>query len=289
MGLVSGFVEAIVEPLQTAAGQIRQLSTAHDEANSRLQGLAQALTTSSFRGNGANAFLLMVEKQSDFVSGITEALDVAANFCAETATVMEDAAEIADMALGGPLIDLAESVLTKLTPNSVLRRGASAVSDIVNDIRRTCQDFFRRNGTLLDDVLHARFRAALSDAGFALGDLAHLAGDLFALLDAVETILGHWAGEVMLASNGLSNKLEGAFLFVADKILGLSELEDNSAILIDPNSTNVEKGLAAIEIGVAVAGDVLLFIPGAEEGRLAAEGATEGEELAVQGNTGSDC
>jgi hypothetical protein len=282
MGFVSGFIGVIVQPLQNAAAQIRQLSSVQDEANSRLRLQAQALTINSFGGNGSNAFMTMVEKQYSFVQGITDELSNTAKIFDDVAYVIKSAAEVADMALGGPLMDLAENVLNKLSPDIVVRQGESAVSAIMDDMRQTFHELLHQSGSIFGDVVHGHFNEALHDTTGALGGLAHLVGDIFALLDVVETILGRWAGEVMEALNVLNNRLESVLFFIEDKLFGFSDIDENTAILVDPNSTGIEKGIAAASITITAVGDVMLFIPGAEEGKIAAEEAEEAERLAAE-------
>lgn len=285
MGFVSGFTSEIVSPLETAAGQLRQLSGKHQDANNRMQSMSQALIT-SFGGKGADAFLTRVQKQGSFIQGITGELNSTAGAFEKAASLIKDAAQVADDVLGGPLLALGEHVLSKLSPPIVVHQGESAVSAVVGDMRQTFHSLLHHSGGIFGDIVHFHFSAAFHDAEHALGDLAHLAGDIFALLDQVETVLGRWAGQVMQWANWLINEIQSILFKVEDFAFGFSDLANNSAILADPNSTPAEKALAATGMTITLVGDVLLFIPGAEEGKVAAKGADmaveEGMKVAEQ-------
>src|SRR2546430_13491593 len=110
MGVVAAFTDQIVSPLRTAAGQIRQLGEMHSEANDHLQKQAQYLAT-SFHGLGGNAFLEKVNKQGHFIGSIVDELNSTARLFEGAANATEDAAHVADNALGGGLLALAEKVL----------------------------------------------------------------------------------------------------------------------------------------------------------------------------------
>lgn len=271
MGFVTGFVDVIVQPLEEAAGKITQLSKDQREANGRLQRQGLDLTT-TFGGKGANAFLTMVQKEGRFVTGIAANLDEVSNIFTKGAQLIQDAAQVADWALGGPLLDLAERVLSRLSPPLVVRNGESAVYAITSDMRRTFGQLLHHSGGVFSDLAHLHVGAALHQAEHALGDLAHLGEDLFALLDQVETILGKWAAKVMEAANWLTNQIQRVSFKVENFVLGISEIDENAAIIADPNSTPEEIALASASIGITVLGDVLLFVPGAEEGKLVEEG-----------------
>jgi hypothetical protein len=271
MGLVTGFIDVIVEPMQEAARQIAQLSTIQKDANGHLQKQGLDLTT-TFGGHGANAFLTMVQRQGSFIAGITHSMEETERIFTQTANTLKDAAHDADWALGGPLFDLAERVLAHLQPHIVIRNGESAVYAITSDMRRSFGKLVHHSGGFLSEALHGHFSSALHDAEHALGDLAHLGEDLFALLDQVEEILGRWAARAMEAMNWLVNQLERALFSVEDFVLGFSEIDTNAAIIADPNSTFEEKVLAGATIGITLLGDALLFIPGAQEGKALEEG-----------------
>lgn len=273
MGFVSGFVDEIVSPLETAAGQIRQLGQAHIEANYHLQTRAKGLAT-TFQGAGAQVFFTMAQRQGNFITGITNELNDFAGAFDETVHIVREAAQVADWALGGPLLDLAQHLLSKLSPEIVVRQGQSAVSAVASDMRQTFHDMLHQGGSMFGDLIHGHFGAALHDAGNAFGDLIHLGGDLFALLDQVETILGHWAAKVMEKANWLLNSIQSILFKIEDFVFGFSQISDNAAILADPNSTPEEKGIAIAGLGITAISDILMFIPGAEEGGVALD-ATE--------------
>lgn len=273
MGFVEGFVDEIISPLETAAGQIRQLSKAHVEADNHFQTRVQGLKA-SFQGEGAQTLFTMAQRQKSFVTGITNELNDFAGAFEETVHIVREAAQVADWALGGPLLDIAQHILGKLSPDIVVRQGQSAVSAVADDMRKTFHDMLDKSGSFFGDVFHGHFGAALHDAGSAFGDLIHLGGDLFALLDQVETILGHWAAKVMEKANWLLNSIQSFLFKIEDFIFGFSQISDNAAILADPNSTPEEKGIAIAGLGLTALSDILMFIPGAEEGGVALD-ATE--------------
>lgn len=281
MGLVSGFTDELVTPLETAAGQIRQLSEKHREGNTHLQSQIQTLMA-SFGGNGANALTIRVHKQGQFVTGITNELDETAGIFEKGAGIIQDAAAIADDMLGGPPLELADKVLQKLAPHTIVRRGESAVTAITSDMRQNFHQLLHHSGGVLSNLVHGHIGAAFHDAEHTLGDLAHLGEDLFAFLDQVETILGRWAAKVMEGANWVANEFQSVLFKVEDFLFGYSDIAENTAILVDPNSTGTEKALAATGLTVTVAGDILMFIPGGQEGKVAAKGAEEALDEAVK-------
>lgn len=280
MGFVSGFVDELVTPMETAASQIRQLSKAHTNGNEYLHTQAQGLT-SVFQGKGADAFSTMIQRQGQFIQGITSELDTTANCFEQAAQIIREAAQVADWALGGPLLELGEHILAKLSPHIVVEQGESAITAVVNDMRQTFHDLLHQSGGFFSDLWHGNIGGALHDAGSALGDIVHLAGDIFALLDQVETILGRWAAKVMEGANWLLNQVQ-SFLFKAENfVFGFSHLANDSAVLADPNATSKEKALAGMDMGFTIVSDVLMLIPGAEEGGVALDAVekTVGEEI----------
>jgi hypothetical protein len=280
MGFVSGFIDELVTPLETAAGQIRQLSKEHTDGNTYLQSQAQGLTK-TFGGKGANAFFTMAHRQGQFIGGITAELDQTAGIFDKTAQIIRDAAQVADWALGGPLMDLAEKVLEKLSPHIVVEHGESAITAIASDMRQNFHQLLHHSSSVFGDLVHGHFSAAWHDTENALGDLAHLGEDLFALLDQVETILGHWAGKVMEGANWLTNQFQSILFKMEDFIFGFSKIADDSAILSDPNATDKEKALAIADMSITILSDALFIIPGAEEGGVALDAIekTVGEEI----------
>jgi hypothetical protein len=283
MGFVSGFVDEIVSPLETAAWQIRQLSKAHSNADDNLQNQALDLAI-TFGGKGADAFFAMIDRQSQFIGGITSGLNDFATIFEDAAQIIKDAARMADWALGGPLLELAEAVLQKLSPHMIVEQGQSAITAITSDMRQNFHQLLDHSGNALSDLVHGHFSAALHDAGSVLGDLAHLGEDLFALLDQVETILGTWAGKVMEGANWLTNQFQSLLFSIEDFVFGFSNISNNAAMLADPNATGEEKAMAWTSIGITTVSDILLLIPGTEEGGVALDVGekTVGDEIEIE-------
>ena len=278
MGVVGAFTDQIVSPMITAASQLRQLGEVHSEANDHLQKQAQGLTT-SFHGLGCSSFLERVHKQGRFVESIVDELNSTAQLFEGTAHAIEDAAHAADIALGGGLLTIAEKVLgdPNISPDNIARDGGSAIHVVIEDIRQNLHKLLDDNGGFFGNLnpFHFHPLAALHDLGHAFGDLIHLAGDIFAMLDSVENILGKWAAEVYTASNQLINQFQSRIFYIEDKVLGFSDMADNAAILSDPNASDIEKAFASFELGATALGDILLFIPGAEESKAAEKGIEE--------------
>jgi hypothetical protein len=259
---VAALSEKIAQPLDDADLAMRNVASLYRTANGQLQTRQQTLIQ-TFEGLGADAFTDMIAKQVNWVDNITNNLDSLAGFYKDCANTVRTAAQYIEGAIQ-PFLDLVQWVLDRLTPDIVVKEGESAVHAVFNDMRAQVHREIHDAGSFFGNIAHLRFGDALDDAVDGVKGLAHLTGDVIALVAAVEPILCQWATDVYEGVNWLTNKIDGWLIDAVNWLLGLDSIADDTAVFTDPNSTTEEKWLAGVDMGVNIAMDIALVIPGAD-------------------------
>ncbi|HZO72641.1 MAG TPA: hypothetical protein VFB60_10605 [Ktedonobacteraceae bacterium] len=267
---VAALTEKIAQPFDEAAPTVCKLANLYNASNTQLRTHQQTLSV-SFKGLGADAFVTMISKQINWVDTITGHLNDLAGLYETCANDVRAAARAIEYAVE-PFLDVAQWVVDRLTPDIVVKQGEDAVHAVFDDMRAQLQREMNDAGGFFSNLVHAHFGAALHDAVDGVKGLAHLGGDVLAMVAAVEPILCQWAANIYQAVNWLLNKLNSWLLAAADWLLGLSNIADDTVVFTDPNSTDAEKWMAGIDMGLNIAMDVALFIPGADIFSLAGKG-----------------
>jgi hypothetical protein len=270
---VAAFTEKIAQPFDDAAPIVRQIADLYDKSNQRLQKNHQTLIA-TFSGIGANAFTDMIAKQINWVDGIVGNIRDLAGFYETCARDVRLAAQEIEHLIA-PFLDIVQWVLDRLTPHIVVHQGESAVYAVFSDMRTQLHREMHDVSGFFSDIVHLHFGSALHDAVDGVKGLAHLGGDVLALVEAVEPILCQWAANVYQAVNWLSNKFNSWVLKAADWLFGLSDIADDTAVFVDPNSTSEEKWLAGIDMGVNIVLDIGMIIPGADIFALLGKGGSK--------------
>jgi len=267
---VAALTEKIAQPFDEAAPTVRKLANLYNASNTQLRTHQQTLSV-SFKGLGADSFVTMINKQINWVDTITGHLNDLAGLYETCANDVRAAARAIEYAVE-PFLDVAQWVVDRLTPDIVVKHGEDAVHAVFDDMRAQLQREMNDAGGFFSNLVHAHFGAALHDVVDGVKGLAHLGGDVLAMVAAVEPILCQWAANIYQAVNWLLNKLNSWLLAAADWLLGLSNIADDTVVFTDPNSTDAEKWMAGIDMGLNIAMDVALFIPGADLFSLAGKG-----------------
>lgn len=267
---VDAFTEKIAQPFDDAAPVVRKIAELYDRSNQKLQGHQQDLIK-TFTGLGADAFTDMIAKQISWVDGIVGNIRDLAGFYETCASSVRQAAQVIDYAIG-PYMDIVQWVFDRLTPDIVVQKGESAIHAVFSDMTAQIHREMHDVSGFFGSVVHLHFGQALHDAVDGVEGLAHLGGDVLALVGAVEPILCQWAADVYQWVNWLANKLNGWLLDAADWLLGLSDIAYDTAVFTDPNSTAAEKWLAGVDMGINIVLDITMFIPGADVFALAGKG-----------------
>lgn len=267
---VAAFTEKIAQPFDNAAPIVRQLSTLYGTANQQLQTNQQKLSA-TFVGLGATAFVDRINKQIGWVGGITSRLDDLAGFYETCASDVRAAAQAIEWSIE-PYLDIAQWVLDRLTPDIVVQQGESAVHAVFSDMKDQLHREMSDAGGFFGNIVHLHFGAALHDAVDGVEGLAHLGGDVLAMVGAVEPILCQWAADAYQAVNWLLNKINSWALDVENWLFGLSDIAADTAVFVDPNSTSEEKWLAGADMGINFAMDIAMLIPGADVFAMAGKG-----------------
>jgi hypothetical protein len=267
---VAAFTEKIAQPFDNAAPVVRKIANLYEHSNQQLRQHQKSLTV-TFSGMGANAFTDMINKQIHWVDGIAGNIGELAGFYETCARDVRRVAQIIESAIE-PFLDVVQWVLDRLTPNIVVEQGESAVHAVFSDMRAQLHREMHDAGGLFSSLVHGHFGAALHDLEDGAKGLAHLGGDVLAMVAAVEPILCQWAADIWSAVNWLKNKLNSWCLKVEDWLFGLSDIAYDTAIFTDPNSTSAEKWMAGIDMGVNIVMDIGMLIPGADIVALGGKG-----------------
>lgn len=267
---IAAFTEKIAQPFDEAAPVVRQIATLYETSNQQLQKNQQTLTA-TFSGLGADAFINMIDKQVTWVGNISSNIRDLADLYETCARDVRQAGQAIEHLIQ-PFLDVVQWVLDRLTPDIVVQQGESAVHAVFNDMLAQLRREEHDASGFFGSIVHLHFGDALHDAVDGVKGLAHLGGDVLALATAVEPILCQWAADVYQAVNWLLNKLNSWSLAVEDWLFGLSNIADDTVVFVDPNSTDGEKWLAGIDMGVNVVLDIGMIIPGADLFALAGKG-----------------
>ncbi len=268
---VAALTEKIAQPFDDAAPIVRQIASLYDASSKQLS-TQQKTLSATFSGLGADAFVTMINKQITWINTITGNLNDLAGFYETCANDIRSAAKAIEYSIE-PFMDIVQWVVDRLTPDIVVQQGESAVHAVFNDMVAQLHREEHDVSGFFGSIVHLHFGTALHDAVDGVKGLAHLGGDVIALAAAAEPILCQWAANVYQGVNWLINKLNSWGLAAADWVLGLSSIADDTVVFTDPNSTNAEKWFAGIDMGVNIAMDVALFIPGVDLFDLAGKGA----------------
>ncbi|MGH2506224.1 MAG: hypothetical protein ACRDHZ_02190, partial [Ktedonobacteraceae bacterium] len=270
---IAAFTEKIAQPFDDAAPIVRKIAALYESSNQSLQKNQQTLSP-TFNGLGATAFVDMIGKQVTWVNTITGNLNDLAGFYETCASDIRLAGQAIEHLIA-PFLDIAQWVLDRLTPNIVVQNGESAVhavfSDMLSQLHREAEDA----GGFFSSIVHLHFGTALHDAVDGVKGLAHLGGDVIALAASVEPILCQWAADIYQGVNWLLNKLNSWSLGIENWLFGFSSIADDTAVFVDPNSTNEEKWLAGIDMGVNIVMDIGMLIPGADVFALGGKGVAK--------------
>lgn len=267
---VAAYTEKIAKPFEDAAPIVRQIASLYAASNKQL-GANQKTLSDTFSGLGANAFTDMINKQITWVNGITGHINDLAGFYETCARDVRAAMSGVEQAIQ-PVMDIVQWVFDRLTPDIVVRQGEDAIHAVFNDMRAQLHREMSDASGFFGSLVHLHFGSALHDAVDGVKGLAHLGGDVIAMVGAVEPILCQWAANIYQAVNWLLNKVGSWILAAEDWLLGLSNIADDTVVFTDPNSTTEEKWLAGVDMGLNIGMDILLFIPGVDLGDLAAKG-----------------
>ncbi len=259
---VTAFSNALIQPLESAAGELRHLADLHKTGNQYLLNQTQQLRQ-AFSGNGGDAFSKMILKQYQWTNNVVEAVNEIASLHDEAAQLVRDADSIADAVID-PFLDVVQWVLDRLTPDGLVREGESAVSAVFNDLKHTLSQAVHDGGGFFGDVFHGRFSQALHDAENEAKDLVHIGEDAIALVASVEPILCQWGASLYHTVNWCFNQVNHIVFTIEDWVFGLSDISYEIATLDDPNTPPEEKWLAGGMLGLNVILDMVMFIPGAD-------------------------
>lgn len=267
---VAAFTEKIAQPFDDAAPIVRNLADLYDTSNQQLQRNQQKLSA-TFTGLGATAFVNMINKQINWVSGITDNMRDLAGFYETCARDVRTAAQVVEQSIE-PFLDIAQWVLDHLTPDIVVKQGESAVQAVFSDMKAQLNREMHDVSGFFGSIVHLHFGAALHDAVDSVEGLAHLGGDVLAMVGAVEPLLCQWAADIYQAVNWLLNKINSWALAAENWLFGLSDIAADTVVFVDPNSTSEEKWLAGADMGLNVILDIGMIIPGADLFSLAGKG-----------------
>lgn len=267
---IAAFTEKIAQPFDDAAPVVRKIASLYETSNQKLQKNQQILTE-TFSGLGADAFITMIDKQVRWVGNITGNIRDLAGFYETCARDIRLAGQEIEHLIG-PFLDIVQWVVDRLTPDIVVQQGESAVHAVFSDMLAQLHREEHDVSGFFGSIVHLHFGAAIHDAVDGVKGLAHLGGDVFALAASIEPILCQWAANIYQAVNWLLNKLNSWGLAAENWLFGLSNIADDTAVFVDPNSTNGEKWLAGIDMGVNVVLDIGMLIPGADIFSLAGKG-----------------
>lgn len=270
---VAAFTEKIAQPFDDAVPIVRNIAKLYRTSNQQLSQKQQTLTV-TFKGLGADAFIDMINKQINWVDGIASNIDALAGFYETCAQDVRLAAQKIE-GLIEPFMDLVQWVIDRLTPDIVVKEGESAVHAVFSDMRSQLSREEHDTSGFFGSVVHLHFGSALHDAVDGVEGLAHLGGDVLALVSSLEPILCQWAADVYQGVNWLINKLNSWSLDIENWLFGLSDIADDTVVFVDPNSTSEEKWLAGVDMGLNIVLDIGMLIPGADLFSLAGKGGAK--------------
>ncbi|GLV58224.1 hypothetical protein KDH_50570 [Dictyobacter sp. S3.2.2.5] len=267
---LDAFTEKIAQPFDDAAPIVRNIANLYEGSNRNLK-QHQTTLTATFSGLGANAFIDMINKQVKWVDGIVGRLRELASFYETCARDIRQAASYISGPIA-PFLDIEQWVLDRLTPHIVAEHGESAIHAVFNDMRGQLNREMHDASGFFSDLVHGHFGAALNDAEDSVKGIAHLGGDVLAMVSSVESLLSQWAADIYSAVNWAMNKLNSWGLSAENWLFSLSDIADETVVFTDPNSTSEEKWAAGIEMGVNIVLDIGMVVPGADVVALGGKG-----------------